>query len=70
MRKNLKREMYEAGYACYEARFDNHVENFKRRRALTPLADLNGHTKFFDKILNVKKIQELVFITKTAARSR
>ena len=42
------------------------VENFKRRRALP----LSGQSKFFEKILNVRKVQELVFITKTVARNR
>ena len=69
-KKNLKRDIFEAGLGCYEARFDNQVENFKRRRALPQFSDFNSHSKFFDQLLSVKKIQELVFITKAAARSR
>ena len=62
--------MFEAGFACDEERFDNHVENFKRRRALPCLPTLPDDSKFFNRILSVKKIQELVFITKSAARNR
>ena len=40
------------------------IENFKRRRALP------GQARFFERILNVRKIQELVFITKTVAKNR
>jgi hypothetical protein len=40
------------------------IENFKRRRALP------GNHKFFDRILSVRKIQDLVFITKNTAKNR
>ena len=46
---------------------ESSVENFKRRRALPAMP---GSAKFFDRILSVRKIQELVFITKTAAKNR
>ena len=46
------------------------VENFKRRRALPPLPGMEGEFKFFERILNMRKMQELVFITKTAAKNR
>ena len=46
------------------------IENFKRRRALPPLPGMDGENKFFDRILSVRKIQELVFITKTVAKNR
>jgi hypothetical protein len=43
------------------------VENDKRRRALPAMPE---DSKFFERILSVRKIQELVFITKTAAKNR
>ncbi len=43
------------------------IENFKRRRALPAMPT---DAKFFERILSVRKIQELVFITKTAAKNR
>ena len=46
---------------------ENSIENFKRRRALPAMP---GDSKFFERILSVRKIQELVFITKTAAKNR
>lgn len=47
------------------------VENFKRRRALTPSSGLDVDSKlFFERILNVKKVREFVFITKAKARNR
>ena len=46
------------------------VENGKRRRALPALPSISGEAKFFARILSVRKIQELVFITKTAAKNR
>ncbi len=45
----------------------NSVENSKRRRALPAMP---GDFKFFERILSVRKMQELVFITKTAAKNR
>ena len=43
------------------------VENFKRRRALPAMP---SDSKFFERILSVRKIQDLVFITKTASKNR
>jgi hypothetical protein len=53
-------------------RFDVSVENFKRRRALplsSSVLDLNSRL-FFEKILCVKKIRELIFITKEKGKRR
>ena len=43
------------------------VENFKRRRALP---NFGFDTHFFDRALEMKKLQELVFIPKNAAKNR
>ena len=45
------------------------VENYKRRRAL-PMPSFALETKFIERILSVRKTQELVFISKTAAKNR
>jgi hypothetical protein len=50
----------------FQAQGDS-LENFKRRHALPAMP---GDAKFFERILSVRKIQELVFITKTAAKNR
>jgi hypothetical protein len=57
MRKNLPR-------------FDTNLENFKRRRALPALGSLSEDARFFERILNIRKMQEMVFVTKAAARTR
>lgn len=46
------------------------VENFKRRRALPPLPAIATDIRFIERILSVRKIQELVFISKTTAKNR
>ena len=43
------------------------VENFKRRRALP---HFGNEQQFFDRVLEMKKLQELVFITKAVAKTR
>ena len=48
-----------------ESRFECNVENLKRHRALGGEAQ-----HFFDRLLNVKKVREMVFITKANAKSR
>lgn len=52
------------------SRFDVTIENFKRRRALPPAPIDDGSMMFFERILCVKKIRELVFITRAKARTR
>ncbi len=50
--------------------FSGNVENFKRRRALPPLPKTSTGSKFFDRILSVRRAQEFVFITKSVAKNR
>ncbi len=50
--------------------FDGNVENFKRRRALPPIPKTSGASKFFDRILSVRRSDEFVFITKSVAKNR
>ena len=59
------------GFFRADARFDSNVENFKRRRALTPLSqfDLDPRS-FFDRILDVKKFRELVFVSNARTKNR
>ena len=68
MRKTLKAE------PGVNESFDYHngdsVENFKRRRALPPFSSLDTDSLlFFERIVNVKKVRELIFITKARAKS-
>ena len=48
----------------------HNVENFKRRRALPPLPSPSSNDKFFDRLLSVRREQDMVFITKAAAKNR
>lgn len=57
MRRAEIRETHPTGFS---------IENFKRRRALPQQND----SKFFDRILSVRKISEMVFVTKSAAKNR
>ncbi len=50
--------------------YGGNVENFKRRRALPPTPKESQDTKFFQRILNGKRMENMVFITKTIARDR
>ncbi len=47
------------------------IENMKRRRALrSSSSPLDQRSRlFFERILNVRKVQEFVFITKASAKS-
>lgn len=70
MRKIGKAASEAAAIYCTESYFDYNVENFKRRRALSLCGPDEESKLFFDRILNVKKIREFIFITKAAAKKR
>ena len=68
MRKAIKKDIYEARFSASEFHHAvSNVENDKRRRALPHFA---GDLQFFDRVLAMKKLEDFVFITKTAARNR
>ncbi len=51
--------------------FETNVENFKRKRALQSLSILDRTSKlFFDRMLEVKKIKDLIFVTKSQGYAR
>ena len=60
----IPRHLRSEGFMRKLMRFEMNVENFKRRRALAPRLDAESRL-FFERIMSVKKMQELVFITKT-----
>lgn len=71
MKRTLRSEADESVYSYNESKFDSNVENFKRRRGLPPFSLLDSESRsFFQRILNVKKIRELVFITKASTKDR
>ncbi len=73
MRKNHDRLKEEStiDYPFAEERFDCNVENFKRRRALTPFWRFDMESRlFFERILDVRKAKEMVFVTNGKARGR
>ena len=65
MRKPAKKDLYESRLSSSEFhQAVSNVENYKRQRSLSP------NSEFFEKVLAMKKLQDFVFITKTAARGR
>ena len=68
MRKPMKKDIYEARFAASEFhQVVTNVENYKRRRALPHFA---SDFQFFERVLAMKKLEDFVFITKTAAKNR
>ncbi|OGW80700.1 MAG: hypothetical protein A3C47_07075 [Omnitrophica bacterium RIFCSPHIGHO2_02_FULL_51_18] len=62
MKKNGKKEFHASLFAGSELQFEATLENFKRRRALSPLSPIDMRSRlFFERILQVKKIRDLVF---------
>jgi hypothetical protein len=51
-----------------QGKYGHSVENDKRRRAL-PIPMI-GDVRFFSRLVHVRKQNELVFITKAAAKNR
>ncbi|MBI3252327.1 MAG: hypothetical protein HYZ52_03260 [Candidatus Omnitrophica bacterium] len=49
---------------------EDSVENFKRRRALSPLSWLEAHSRFFDRLVQRQKTREVIFISKNDAKHR
>ena len=62
MRKQDRKDIYEEFH-----RVVSNVENGKRRRALP---HFTSDLQFFDRVLAMKKLDDFVFISKTAARNR
>ena len=69
MRKPSQKSLSSARYVATHSRFHSSVENFKRRRALPLASSFSDDLCFFDRVLSVKKIRELVFITRAAAKN-
>ena len=72
MKKMMRGEVFEglmegsAGHSTGDS-----IENFKRRRALPTFSSLDMSSRlFFERVLSVRKIREMVFIPKAQARSR
>ena len=58
------------GLRSYAVHAGDPVENVKRRRALAGASWMEDSRHFFERVLNVKKIKELVFIPKGRVRAR
>ena len=64
--RSLSDSFSEVGFA-----FDTNVENFKRKRALQSLSILDQTSKlFFQRMLEVKKIKDFIFVTKSQRAGR
>lgn len=67
LRKDFQRTLMMNGPVCCVSS----VENFKRSRAAAPFCLVDANSKlFFEKILSVKKHDEIVFITSSKSRER
>ena len=52
-------------------RFNESLENFKRRRALSGFGSVDsGSRLFFERIVDTKKNRDFVFITKARSKNR
>lgn len=69
MGKNRIGHSEHVGWLGDHGKYGYNVENNKRRQAL-PLPSLAGEAKFFARLLNSRKVEELVFITKAVAKNR
>jgi hypothetical protein len=72
MNKNSKSRLCQERATQVHLRFDENIENFKRRRALPAPAfgSFGREALFFDRMLNIRRIKDFVFITKAEARAR
>ncbi len=62
MKKNVKKKWHEGLFVASEFRFGETLENFKRRRALSHSSPIDMRSKlFFERILSVKKVRDLIF---------
>ena len=71
MKKALKPEICKVDLSYTESRFNQDVENSKRRRALPPFPVLDEASRlFFERVVIVKQMSEFVFISKASAKRR
>lgn len=62
MKKNGKKDFHLGLLMDSDYLFEETLENFKRRRALSHSSPVDMHSKvFFERILQVKKVKDLVF---------
>ena len=53
------------------SRFDTNIENLKRRGALVPFSLFEHDPReILDRLLNVRKIRDIIFVPKVKAKSR
>lgn len=53
------------------SRFDTNVENLKRRGALVPFSLFEHDPReILDRLLNVRKIRDIIFVPKVKPKSR
>ncbi len=60
MKKNGKKGSHAGLFTVSELQFEATLENFKRRRALSSPIDIRSKL-FFERILHIKKVRDLVF---------
>lgn len=62
MKKSDKKDFSAASFIPSELRFEETLENFKRRRALCHSSPIDMRSRlFFERILSVKKVRDLIF---------
>lgn len=66
--KRTKASLNGFSYVRAHTRFSGTVENCKRRHCLTPYMLDAGSRHFFERVLNVRKMQDFVFIQRKHAK--
>ena len=71
MKRMMRTVVHDSIHLKDQSRFEPNIENFKRQRALPPYTSLYASSRnFFERVLHVKKVRDLVFITKVHAKNR
>lgn len=70
MKKLLRKEPV-AMLSCEWLQGGENIENYKRRRMLSPLASLDDETRaFFEKMVSVRKLKDFIFLRRENSRGR
>lgn len=71
MRRHEIKHVFQGASAYLGPRMDSCVENYKRRRAVSPFSHWEAESKhFFEQLLFIKKVKETVFVPRAKAKAR
>lgn len=69
MKRSMKRRCYELRFTCGPL-LGPGIENLKRRHSLETVGLDQGSRMFFERLVSARKVRELVFVSKSIARTR